>query len=788
VLALTQMGDILGGCLLALVCSTASALAGRGVPGWLVPRHPHFGRYDFLEVLHDQPLGPHLEPEPGRLPGRPGTAAAQRRLGGGGDLPQGRVLRLGSRWVEAMRSRWADGPEMGWVDAVARMMASVGIIPNSTSAEGKQAAMKRDKDWPAFLNSMYNHELKLGEGAFGTTFKCRDKSTNTIVAVKVLCKTTRESLREPMLPKDYPRFKALIDASMEECRTAQKIMNFTGDPEGARHVAHCIRDGIQESLAKPKRDMPLYVTMVYAGRHNLGEWWQQRMLKAKGESSLLLRKTVVDAMKALRFLTNPARQVQWVHHDLHAKNMVVDNSDPASPHLMVVDLGNFLSTDPQNQTGFGAPYIRPPEVSSDMVAGFALPAHSYDTYSFAADLVSIAGCGPPETGRADPLRNLALIPFAFKAVEEALMSMVSYTGINHIAKCIPLESGKVQADVGPDGFLSKESQWVGGVTACIAKEMNASPFVIKKLDAVRKTAMGSPARKRELTKLVGCFTQQEYTATEDEAPMMFTLINEWMATGFDDVLLGMMATNPAHRPSPAQVLESKWVNSTAVIDLPTTAEKLRCPNFGTFCVSILLLPLVAFGMSCCCGCCCCCACCCDRESRKQVTVLLLVNYTLGAAVVTGAWLGLLATTSGVLASVATLIYGFHYHGPDSVFACRLGWKLLVLVDIILCVSLIIAMKRTNSEVMVQASYILRNSDGIMPHLFQDLLQEPRPTDHELKKGAEILRFFASSLLAITALGTWFPLFGLGAGIVGVFSAGTPRRSADVRRPWGIQLA
>ena len=71
-------------------------------------------------------------------------------------------------------------------DTITSFTVASQTLPSHTDSESKAAAMEK-----------YEKQMKIGEGSYGVVFKCRNKDTNQLVAIKKFV----ESEDDPLIKK-----------------------------------------------------------------------------------------------------------------------------------------------------------------------------------------------------------------------------------------------------------------------------------------------------------------------------------------------------------------------------------------------------------------------------------------------------------------------------------------------------------------------------------------------------------------------------------------------------------
>lgn len=452
--------------------------------------------------------------------------------------------------------------------------------------------------FPGALEADYKPAKKLGEGSFGVAFLAEMIATKEMVVVKLLKHPMTGDWMTAASMND-PSTKEFAHASERECDNAKAIHeNKDKDEEGDKHVATCIVDGIKLAMQDPSKSMPLFVVMKYDGPKNLGEYWLQVVLPVAragdtASAATEFQSLAKQMMEGLRFMGESGGEtVGFVHHDLKTENMVVQPGPPGvmSGKLTIIDLGTVLSTQRPKETSACTVVMRPPEVSwAEMFIGFKMPVHSFDSWSAAMTLVSMAAAKEADN---------EVVPFFWILAAHHLDFQPR--DLVDIARC--LEKSRAQAE---SGNLEEELMLCvnAGVVAGIKKRVN------NRLDVVRESR-GSKRRK-ELARLLACRMEAsglgQAVFTRNDSPMLDQVVDQWMRTGFDHVLLKMFSENPSNRPTPSEVLESRWLKEADLHSSTPPELEFSCEDFATNSNMVTTMAeilghilIVLFCMGCCC--------------------------------------------------------------------------------------------------------------------------------------------------------------------------------------------
>lgn len=478
-----------------------------------------------------------------------------------------------------------------------------------------------DWSWPqdAAMESQFEDSEQLASGSFGVVFLAKDKKTNQQVAVKLL-KGKMTIFGEGIwaTSKIYHEDKdlqALVDESRQECINIQKIQEGQSkDPDGAARVLKCLYDGITPSLQDPASEHPLYIVLEYAGRNDLDKWWLKFVNQTKLHKDYVVtfNRMAKDMFMGLKFLAESPTDTQWVHHDLKALNMVVKDEG----QLMIVDLGTALSTaEPSGQAACTA-FARPPEVAllNWLIprVGFKAPVWSFDVFSAANVLLGMAG----DTIVNGKVTGVPTLPYYTYYMQEIVQhAMVKVQFLARAIHCAQKEASD------PQSKSSKAAAFSNAFYACIG-DISSEEFTklnTERLEAIQ--GMHGEERKAALAGLVNCrqfpirgqvVMRTLQLGTPNPSPFFWTLLDQWIATGFDGVLLRALSSDPTQRPRPSEILEAQWfkdqdlnvrsMNSKGDIHEGSAVE-FSCPEYpmndGAKLVFLGILMLLVEVASCC---------------------------------------------------------------------------------------------------------------------------------------------------------------------------------------------
>jgi len=475
---------------------------------------------------------------------------------------------------------------------------------------------------PDALKDKYKDDSALGSGTFGVTFLATRKADNQKVAVKVF--KVGNDWATPGTCQSAA-CKGLISSSASECVDTQRIHSADDlDNEASDHVVKCLYDGITGQTAYSQ---PYYIEMSFAGRDDVDKWWGKKLkepLVADAVYVQHLKSVSKGVYLGLRFMAESKSTNQWVHMDLKPQNMVI-NEDTGQ--TVIVDMGTVVcqgSRCPRSVSGT-TPIFRPPEVPHLSLfqpeVEWQKPVWSFDVHSAALSILGMATDG--NSGLVMPgktaLHAVPVLPYLLSS--EVQNSMANWATVQEVVDC-----GRKIAFPGTQAFLN-------GLLKCtnVISVVQYKKLFDQRLEAIR-TATGNK-RKAAWANLVHCRTSKRFATTLYPLPDMkatkvpkffWTLVDDWMKTGFDEVLLKALSTKPAERPKPSEILEAQWFSA----DTPKvsgTSVEFTCPDFaasqayyqiGAGCISGILLMLTC--CVCCCGCCG--TCCCQIPAWKWASV------------------------------------------------------------------------------------------------------------------------------------------------------------------------
>ena len=133
----------------------------------------------------------------------------------------------------------------------------------------------------------------------------------------------------------------------------------------------------------------------------------------------------------------------------------------------------------------------------------------------------------------------------------------------------------------------------------------------KSLDA-RKAAWASfVSCRKSNTQPSSLVKQPAQLFNSHAAPFFWLLLDDWINTGFDQVLLKMLSTKPEERPKPSEILEATWFKKEIEIPEEGNRVEFTCPDypiselrvmFYTWCATLglsLLTFCICIGGACC---------------------------------------------------------------------------------------------------------------------------------------------------------------------------------------------
>ncbi|CAE7205449.1 SAMS2 [Symbiodinium sp. KB8] len=430
---------------------------------------------------------------------------------------------------------------------------------------------------PDALESKYKDDATLGTGTFGVTFLATRKADNQKVAVKVF-KDEKGSWATPATCKSV-QCLAVVTSSASECLDTQRIHDADSeDREASDHVVKCLYDGI---TGRRTGSEPYYIEMSFAGLDDVDKWWGKKLKQnlAEGDYVQHLKSVAKGVYFGLRFMAESKTANQWVHMDLKPQNMVI-NEDTGQ--TVIVDMGTVIckgSQCPRKLSGT-TPIFRPPEVSHlsllEQQVGWHEPVWSFDVHSAALSILGMATDG--NSGLVMPGGvSLAAVPvLPYLLTNGAQNSMSNWATVQKVVDC-----ASAVATPATQQFFNALVQCTSDISIEHYKKL-----FDERLEAIRK-ATGNE-RKAAWASLVHCRTSKTPATTlyalpdlkATQVPKFFwTLVDDWMKTGFDEVLLKALSTEPTERPKPSKILEAQWFNA----DTPKVSGasvEFTCPDLA----------------------------------------------------------------------------------------------------------------------------------------------------------------------------------------------------------------
>lgn len=545
------------------------------------PKHKVFEQYEFLEILQvgeatEEGLHPH------------GRTGSHRRTGSAGEAGQrDGWLQVYDHAVKAMAfGRWNH-----FLQLVSEKAFPSGHLPD------------------------FEDPKALGAGSFAITYKATYKPTGQVVAVKVF----KDSAGLWITASDYGKYEnnaRIINMSRTECVNLQEIQqpqSQSKDPTGSSHVTKCIYDGITIPLqgGEEFENVPLHIVLEFGGTDDLDKWWgkQLKLKKANSDYVKLMKKATKGMLEGLRFLSESPGDVQWVHHDLKPQNMVVNDQ---TAEVVVVDMGTALSTKNETAKSACTPFFRPPSFDHygvfESEVGFHPPVWSYDIYSAALSIFGMSLDG--DFSSVKGLDGLSAIPvyplMLYVSVQNSLASM---SALKQIQKCVGQRPNKLWSCTEK---LFRDA-WIQEHDKGIKKIQESSG------DA-RKAALAAVVNCRRWKGNPGEFILQPFPGElppTHTADFFWTLADDWMATGFDELLVKMVSSNPQERPRPSEVLESNWFKTDSVTEQGKPVE-YTCPEMPVADFAVLSSMFTVVHVFSCLTCCVCYGGTCLTASRLAV--------------------------------------------------------------------------------------------------------------------------------------------------------------------------
>lgn len=305
-----------------------------------------------------------------------------------------------------------------------------------------------------------------------------------------------------------------------------------------------------------------------------------------------------------------------------------------------------------------------------------MPAHSFDMFSAGASILALASGGGTAKDPLIPSFAMYVMLLGFERIIRGeyvveLFNCIAATAKEQRVQRTDVEKYFELLESCTDGLVS-------GRTSAKFQEM------------LGPMASGSVSeRSRKLRWLATCdFMTGRNVQDTGQAPYLTQFLRQWQQSGFDQILLRMIHPDPESRPPPAEVAESKWLDSDWIPDseddpdfaMSNGVDIGKCPSaaddmfaillplalrVGTFMVFYHMIPYICvfcgfcdvyLGWSACSLCCCCC----DARSSGD---------TSEARTFPGAkWIATLVTCFVLSSTSAALLWGM----PGSQLAQLLG--------------------------------------------------------------------------------------------------------------------
>lgn len=445
---------------------------------------------------------------------------------------------------------WSRGRSGGWSPRQTRFLRRMPSLAN-LAVQGPHLVLQAlmGFELPDALESKYKDGATLGTGTFGVTFLATRKADNQKVAVKVF-KDEKGSWATPATCESV-QCLAVVTSSASECLDTQRIHDADSeDREASDHVVKCLYDGI---TGRRTGSEPYYIEMSFAGLDDVDKWWGKKLKQnlAEGDYVQHLKSVAKGVYFGLRFMAESKTANQWVHMDLKPQNMVI-NEDTGQ--TVIVDMGTVIckgSQCPRKLSGT-TPIFRPPEVSHlsllEQQVGWHEPVWSFDVHSAALSILGMATDG--NSGLVMPGGvSLAAVPvLPFLLTNGAQNSMSNWATVQKVVDC-----ASAVATPATQLFFNALVQCTSDISIEHYKKL-----FDERLEAIRK-ATGNE-RKAAWASLVHCRTSKTHATTlyalpdlkATQVPKFFwTLVDDWMKTGFDEVLLKALSTEPTERPKPS---------------------------------------------------------------------------------------------------------------------------------------------------------------------------------------------------------------------------------------------
>ena len=271
-------------------------------------------------------------------------------------------------------------------------------------------------------------------------------------------------------------------------------------------------------------------------------------------------------LRGLQFLAESETDRQWVHHDLKPENMVYSEEEDS---VALVDFGTTISSLEPNKTQDCTLLYRPPEVGNMNFwgrVGWKPPIWSFDIFS-AGVILGAAGAVSPHSPRSSFFPSVSFLNIHLTPSTAAKMSTLKAA-----ARC------------------ARQGEWKDCLMQAV--KIVAQDVFSERVRQVLEWPKQSDARKAAMASLLVCLPKMESPddpstgwvqkalsgSFESKAPSyLWSLLDDWMRTGFDEILLQMLDGNPNRRPKPSAVLAAEWFKTDAA-DLPGRPVEFTCPS------------------------------------------------------------------------------------------------------------------------------------------------------------------------------------------------------------------
>lgn len=421
------------------------------------------------------------------------------------------------------------------------------------------------------VQQRFQDTRELYAGSFGEAWSAVDRQTGQKVVLKMFY------TQDPAMPgktkiltwnmarqlsQQNPKILTDLADAAAECTIAQDLQTKAAqDPVGASRLMRCFEDHVtsgKSTTGHAVRDEDqLYQVLEDCGVQPLSKWIEQNKAVAETNPAQYVAKSTrlfKQMLEGLRYL----QLVQYVHHDVKPDNMVVKVQEDGSEILKFIDFGAVTKVSPENAAKSitsSAPFAPPEWFPPSKGFNYDAP-WSYDLYQVAVTF--------------DQMMTGTLF-------YSKLLNRAQWTGSKHRER-LEVCSQKMRRDRVPQQQAQR---------AC-DREVE-----LEQMDAAKSQATGSEVRLtrhwgKDQVNSVGTATTVKPFAEwgKQEVPKLLELLfgagqvqrtydnvarhykAQALQSDWFPVFMAMIAFDPKKRPTPAHVLESKFLsNVKSVQDL-----------------------------------------------------------------------------------------------------------------------------------------------------------------------------------------------------------------------------